>query len=247
MVYWGIVKKILHRHTLLFLVMSAVCAAPLVQVLAVRPDERDPGQMAGRQFPAQREVPRRAVTPSQLQTAGLAAKDGVLVEWNSALGTPRSVRGSDLAARRPFSGGKGLAVKAGGRDKQDAIAVLDNLAAVYGIRDAGGEFIPGDPKQNRRGSRHIKAQQIHKGLRVIGGEVVAHFGANGAAYQVNGTYIADIAVATAPQLTPAEALNAAQRDLSASGNPTGTPAAEPELIVFAHKVTPRLAYTISHR
>lgn len=220
--------------------MGSIWVAAVVPSQAVRPDEAN--QPRASRVP---EAHRRDVSADQGYAARAAQQDGVTVEWQSRLGTPRQVRGQDLGRRRLFLGGRGLSVKASGRESQDAIAVLDNLTGLYGIRNAAEEFAARQPERDRRGAHHIRVQQVYRGLRVIGGEVLVHFDADGSAREVNGTYVADITIATEAKLTGEEALKVAATDQAALGNPVGKTLAEPELVVFAHRTAPRLAYEIT--
>jgi hypothetical protein len=186
----------------------------------------------------------QAPTASQIDAAALAAQSGVQVEWSARLGTPLSVRGADLGARQPFSGGKGYALQGGGAYAQDAIAVLDNLSRLYRFQDAAQEFAVKQADADTLDFHHVRLAQIYQGLRVVGGDVIVHFDASGQAYQVNGQYVAGLQLEAAPQIEAAAAVSLAQQDLAALGKSAGSPVGEAALVVFARDAAPHLAYEL---
>ncbi|MBI2439838.1 MAG: M4 family metallopeptidase [Lentisphaerae bacterium] len=186
----------------------------------------------------------RARSPDQQRLTAAAVQEGVQVEWNNSLGTPFSIRGTDLGARRVFSAGKGLRAAAQAQPETKAIAVLDNLAGIMGIRDAQQEFAAQPAQADALGFRHVRATQTYQGLKVFGGKVIVHFNQDGTAYQVNGRYVPDISVDVNPQLTPDDALGLALQDLAALGLSGGALIASPELVICAYQTQPRLAYAL---
>ena len=186
-----------------------------------------------------------AKTPSatQVEAAKLAEPAGVAVEWDPQLGTPLSVRGQNLGQRQSFSGGKGLA--AGGASyEQDAVAVMDNLARLYRVQDAAQEFTAKRADRDKLGFHHVRLAQTYRGLRVVGGDLIVHFGKDGQAYQVNGAYVPDVLVDVVPQIEVAQAVRLAQADLAAIGKPAGSLQAN-ALVVYARNVAPQLAYELT--
>ena len=158
------------------------------------------------------------------------------------LGTPLSIRAENLGQRQVFSGGKGLLVKGSGAYQADAIAVLDNLASFFRIRDAEEEFAVRKVEPDALGFHHARVNQMYQGLRVVGGELIVHFNKKDLAYEVNGQYVPEINVGIVPKIAAADAARIAQEDLSGLGKPRGRLAKEPELIVFARGIEPQLAY-----
>jgi Zn-dependent metalloprotease len=187
---------------------------------------------------------RRGQSPVQQATAAAAARAGLAVHWDDPLGAPSSVRGGDLGARKPFSGGRGLAPGGKGDRAADAVAVLDNLSGLFGMRDAAGEFGGARVAPDRLGHHHVRLDQRHLGLRVVGGQLVVHFGKDGKAYEVNGRYVPDIDVDVRARLKPSAAAEAARADLAALGVPKGELREGPELVVLALG-RPRLAYAMA--
>ncbi len=187
----------------------------------------------------------RAATAAQQKLAAAAAAEGVQIEWNGGLGTPLSIRGQDLGASKTFSAGQGLKTAKSAKPEANAIAVLDNLSGIMGIRNAQNEFAARPAKGDTLGFRHVRTEQTYQGLKVFGGEVIVHFNKEGTAYQVNGRYVPDIAVNTTPALDPAKALALAAADLAGTGKSAIAILSEPELVVFAYNTTPHLAYALT--
>ncbi len=190
-------------------------------------------------------APNRPATAVQRGLAAKAGAAGVRIAWNAALGTPSFLSGADLAAPSPFSAGKGL--RPTGRPDADALAVLDTLSGIMGIRDAAAEFAPQTPERDSLGCMHVRAPQVHRGLPVFGGELIVHFDAAGKAYAVNGRYVPEIAVAGTPALASEDAARLAAADLALLlGRPAApTLAAPPALTVYAWRTAPRLAYALT--
>jgi uncharacterized repeat protein (TIGR01451 family) len=187
----------------------------------------------------------QAPSPAQQQAARAAAAVGIQIEWSTERGVPLSVRGVDLGQRRAFSGGKGMALSPPDRYEQNALVVLDNLASLYRLRDAGKEFAVKRTDADTLGFHHVRLAQLHQGLRVLGGDLIVHFDRRGDAYQVNGQYVPDLAVNIQPSLTPAQAVERAQQDLHPRSKPDSKLAAEPALVVLASDGEPCLAYELT--
>lgn len=189
--------------------------------------------------------PVRAATDTQRKLAAAAVAESVQIEWNANLDTPFSIRGQDLGARRTFSAGRGLQAARSARPEANAIAVLDNLSGIMGIREAQHEFAAKQVQGDTLGFRHVRADQTYQGLKVFGGEVIVHFNQEGAAYQVNGRYVPDIAVDVKAQITSDDAMRLATEDLAGLGKSNAAPLRQPELVIFAYKTEPRLAYALT--
>ena len=193
----------------------------------------------------QKVEPPRALSADQMRAAEMGGKLGVHVVWHSRLGTPRSIRAENLGQRQAFSGGKGLLVKGSGAYQADAIAVLDNLAPFFRIRDAQEEFAVRKVEPDALGFHHARVNQMYQGLRVVGGELIVHFNKKDLTYEVNGQYVPDIHIDVVSRMTAAEATRIAQEDLIGLGKPQGNLTKEPELVVFARGVEPQLAYELT--
>jgi Zn-dependent metalloprotease/subtilisin family serine protease len=211
-----------------------------LQAFAVRADRPE----ASRTAPAAASVAAQAPTADQRDAARSAVAAGLRVQWHPASGVPASVRGGNLARRGAFSGGKGAQALGAGAWEDDALAVLDNLSRLYRIRDAGQEFKPYRTDPDALGFRHVRVRQRAQGLPVVGGEVIVHFNPRGEAYEVNGSYVPDIAVDAVPRLTAAAAAQRAADDLAVMKLPAGSLTAPPALCVFALSPAPALAYEL---
>lgn len=129
---------------------------------------------------------------------------------------------------------------------QDAIAVLNKVAAVYRMREnASREFDAYRVDGDSLGFHHVRLRQMAAGLRVMGGELIVHFDRSGRPYQVNGRYIPNASVSATPVLAAAAALAAARKDLAAAGKSSGTIQAGPELEIYADGTAPVLAYALT--
>ncbi len=190
-------------------------------------------------------VAARQPSADQLAVAGLAAKADVQVSWHARLGTPLSIRGSGLAQRRAWSGGRGLALQGGGNHGADALAVMDNLARFYGVQDAAQEFTVQKIEGDKLGHHHVRLAQQHQGRRVVGGDLVVHFDKTGQPYQVNGDYVPAIPGGLVPRLTADEAARAAHQHLAAAAKLEGKLEAAPVLVIFARGTAPQLAYELT--
>jgi len=158
------------------MIYSMIAGAILFTIpasFALRDDRQGP--KLTKRVDAKPEPARHVPSDEQKRLADLAAKEGVATDWHSKLGTPISVKGKGLGQKRAFSTGKGLAVKGGSAYESDAVAVLDNLSGVYGLKDAGKEFVADRTDSDNLGFHHVRLHQLHEGLRVIGGDVIVHF------------------------------------------------------------------------
>lgn len=181
--------------------------------------------------------------PTTAQLAALKLLPQVNIVWDGKTGAPLSMRGRGLAAVN--LGGKGLALGGKADFSADAVAVLDHLTAAYRIRNAPEEFSAYRVDTDELGFHHVRLKQMCRGLRVVGGELLVHFGQDGAAYQVNGRYIPEIDIDTKPLLDAAAAVAAAKTDLTARGKPRSDLHGTPELVVYAEDAAPVLAYELT--
>ena len=186
----------------------------------------------------------RAPSSAQRNAASAAEALGCQVEWSPVWGTPLSIRGVGLGQPSPALG-KGLAPGLPGQYGPRALAVLDQLAALYQLQDAAKEFVVKQTDQDELGFHHVRLNQVHQGLRVVGGEVIVHFNQRDEAYQVNGQYIPGLALGTAAAVDADQTVKVAQQDLAAQTRPIGSLEATPTLVVFARDCEPRLAYELT--
>ena len=187
------------------------------------------------------------VSPDQRVAAGLATQAGLTVEWQPRLGKPLAVRGANLAVRAGFSGGKGLAPGPNASIEQHAIAVLDNLSRLYQVQDAQSEFSVKRIDSDELGFRHVRLSQVHRGLRVIGGDLIVHFDQLGNPYQVSGDHTPNISLDTTPRLVANEGVPLALRWLADAGKSNAIPEAAATLVILARNQPPTLAYELTLR
>ena len=225
-------KKSLFTTSMQWVVIAALGSGALSCVRAF-------GQAKPDAFPA------KSPSTDQLEVARQAANAGISVAWQAGLGTPSSIRGQDLGAQRSFSIGKGLALSGGEAYEHDAVAVMENLSRFYRLQDAQQEFTTKKAERDSVGFHHVRLKQMYQGMPVVGGDLIVHFDKNGKACEVNGQYIPDIQVGVVPQLSAADALAIAQKDLAALGKPAGTVGKEPTLVIFARKTQPQLTYELT--
>ncbi|MBI3986240.1 MAG: M4 family metallopeptidase [Lentisphaerae bacterium] len=186
-------------------------------------------------------------TLEQQTLAQKAGESGVSVRWHPKLGIPTSIRGVDLEKRQAFSRGQGLRAGNNASPEQKALAVLDNLSSLLGIRDVEAECAVTRVQEDTLGWRHARIQQKANGLRVVGGNLIVHFNAQGQATEVNGRFI-PVPVPSAPALDAAEAVEIAREDAATLSAATDAlPVRAPELVVFALKGEPRPAYELAIR
>lgn len=190
-------------------------------------------------------VAAQNLPPDQTAAITAAKAEGVTVRWNAARGEVASIRGADLGARSGFSRGYGLQLARNATYEQRAIAVLDNVSGMLRASNASREFRAKRTQSDKLGYHHVRVEQRHNNLRVVGAELIVHFDKQDRAYEVNGRYISGITLSVAPQLSSGDALLSAQADLLRRGSPTGALQGEPELVVFARRTPARLAYQLT--
>ncbi len=166
------------------------------------------------------------------------------VSWDVDRGIPASIYGDDLLQELPAKG-QGPGVASAPDFRQKAVQVMGAVAGFYGIRDATKEFAARSPSSSVTGYRHVRLDQAYKGLPVFGGEVIVHFDGKGKARSVNGMYRPIEGVATAPKLTPDEAVAVARADQKAMGKDSGRVTDGPRLVIYARDTEPTLAYQLT--
>ncbi len=108
-----------------------------------------------------------------------------------------------------------------------AIEFFENNRGAYKMESPAEELILKKSEEDNLGMTHIRFDQHYKGVRVVGGEVLAHFKASGEMRTVNGIYEAYIDLDVTPAITENSAVENARKDLS-NNAVLGTP----ELVVF---------------
>lgn len=173
-------------------------------------------------------------------------ESGVQVGWDEKTGTPFSLRAEGLGVQS-LSGAKAAKVYEGSCADR-ALAVMANLAPVFGIRDIRQELQPSEPVQlDDLGFRHQRLGQTYKGLSVVGGDLKVHFNAQGVPYEVNGRFVPGIELDIRPEITAAASEESAQEVFTAdTGDSEGLQIYEsPNLVVLAVEQDPVLAYQLA--
>ena len=234
--------------------LLAFCVGVVVlPSFAVTGDIQEEGEREGRRHqlvqkgvqPQARQRAHRVLPIHQKKALEQAEAEGVSVSWGERMQSPASVRGQDLGEQRSFSRGKGLRAKRGAPWKDNAVAVMDNLSSLYDIADAEEEFEVKRVDPDKLGFHHVRLAQRHRGLRVMGAELIVHFNAEGQAYEVNGEYAPTVDVDAKPKITAAAAILLVRNDQTAMSLEVVKVTEVPELMIYAYNgATPRLAYEL---
>lgn len=166
------------------------------------------------------------------------------VSWNDERGVPSIVKGPNLLSNELTLQGASSGMSASSNFEGKAVQVMKSLGGMYGIRDAQAEFSAQSAELSMTGSRHVRMNQLYKGLRVFGGQVIVHFDGKGMARTVNGNYCPISNLDTTPVLTADRAASVATSDQKSLSNPEGVVTNGPELQVFAWESDPVLAYRL---
>jgi len=172
-------------------------------------------------------------------------REGVRVGWDEKIGNPFSLRGKSLGVR-PLGQRPGKNVFEGTAGDR-ALAVMENLAPVYGVQDARRELAASEPVQiDDLGYRHQRLAQQYEGIPVVGGDLKVHFDAEGIPYEVSGRFVPEIQVDTRPQISALQSEENAKQVFSAEARSVeGLRVHEaPKLVVLAVEQAPVLAYEV---
>lgn len=227
---------------ILILVIGLQLGGMTHPALALRPDANTADQTAIGQAPARGGT---RLSREQVDLIKEASSNGIDVRLRPGRAHRFSIRGRQLGARRSFSGGIGLVAQGKGAHEQDAIAVLDNLSRMLGIRNAQREFTARKVTADHLGYHHVRMRQEHAGLRVVGADLTVHFDNANDPYQVNGTYVPDLDIDPVAQLDAVSAVQIARRDLAFLKHASANIVDGPELVVFARNTKPVLAYELT--
>ncbi|MBK7091751.1 MAG: M4 family metallopeptidase [bacterium] len=129
-----------------------------------------------------------------------------------------------------------------GAELSTAIQFLEKHRGAFRIENPAQEIVLLREDTDLTGMRHLRLDQYYRGLKVIGGEMVAHFTANGVMRSLNGHTEADLNLDVTPAIAANAATDFAIQDLKSffgAGNP-----AEPELVIFPWEGTTYLCYRL---
>lgn len=188
--------------------------------------------------------PARTPSARQAGLAESAAREGVQVRWEPRWGTPSVVRGLDLARSGPYSRTGAPAVGASAPYADRALAVMDNLAGLFELRDARQELAVIRTTADRLGFHHVRLAQRYHGLRVIGGDLIVHFDESGTAREVNGQFVPGVDLEVKALIGTDQAVQLASQDLVRLGQSGLRVMKRPELVVWALATRPTLAYEL---
>lgn len=187
------------------------------------------------------------VSPNQQQVAATdeLRKLNVSVDWDSRVNSPTSVRGKGLGVK-PLSGQSVAASVFIGTYGQRAIAVLQNLAPLYGIQSASSELqANGSEKTDELGFRHQRLSQVFRGVPVVGADLKVHFNKEGVPYEVSGRFIPGITLDPRPLINANQAIASAVADfVNQRGFPQAKTIEQPQLVIYAMSHPPQLAYQL---
>ncbi|MCZ7591627.1 MAG: hypothetical protein M5U15_05510 [Kiritimatiellae bacterium] len=138
-----------------------------------------------------------------------------------------------MSAHSAISVGQGVKLAQHATYQQRAIAVLQHVSEILGTRDAIREFRVRRIQSDHLGFHHVRVEQRHAGVRVVGAELIVHFDNHDRAYEVNGRYIPGISLTPTPQISAEDAADSATTDLRRRALPEGELREEPELVVYA--------------
>ena len=135
-----------------------------------------------------------------------------------------------------------LATGAEGAWVETALQFFEQNKAAYRMDSPAEQLSVRSLEVDDLGMRHIRFDQMHNGIRVIGGELIAHFSTDNILKTVNGTFEADIQMSVLPSIPESDALQIADGDLQSffgKGEPNA-----PELVIFPWEGTNYLAWRL---
>ncbi len=127
-----------------------------------------------------------------------------------------------------------------GNEVGTIMSFLAGHRAAFRMTEPSEELRPVTIDTDQLGSRHLRLQQIYQGIPVVGGELLAHFSAEGVLATVNGNFETGINLDVTPTVTSADAVSVAQHDLAeffGAATPNW-----PELVVFPWEEEHRLCW-----
>jgi thermolysin len=117
-----------------------------------------------------------------------------------------------------------------GNEFQTALDFFENNKGAFKMANPSEELALKRVDSDPQGKLHVRMNQTYQGLRVIGGEMIAHFTADGSLKTVNGNYEPYIDIDPNPDILSAQAINIAYEDLRQSFGESNP--GEAELVLF---------------
>ena len=124
-----------------------------------------------------------------------------------------------------------------------SLAYLQAHASTWGIQNAAQELRVRGVARDSIGQTHVRLDQVHQGVPVVGKQLVVHLDTNGAAVSANGAFQAGIAVSVQPVISAAQARDAAVQRFP---GPLGSSPAI-ELVLYPQGGSVSLAYRVTLR
>ncbi|KGN33256.1 peptidase [Knoellia sinensis KCTC 19936] len=148
-----------------------------------------------------------------------------------------AIPAASAAPADPIGPLRQLDVAAVGASAEQALRSAPGLVRLA----AGEDLVATTALGESSGERHVRMDRTYRGLPVLGGDLVAHLGADGAVDSVSQTLTAPITVSTTPRISSAKARTATRPTL-----PSGVrlDKSSPTLAVDATQGTPRLVWDV---
>lgn len=161
---------------------------------------------------------------SRLQSSGA----NVSIAWNEANATP-----AYLAGRLAVPGYRNTFAS----PREAAIGYISENRILFRLTDPVSELNPLKVEHDNLGMTHVRLQQMFKGLRVVGAQMIVHFAADGSVSSVNGRYSPTPQIETTPGISAHLASSSASQAVK-------VPAASQELVVYLKNYIPVLAFEV---
>ncbi|MEW5801960.1 MAG: hypothetical protein AB1847_07635, partial [bacterium] len=174
------------------------------------------------------------------------------VRFNKKNGTAVFIKAQGLFCREDAA-----RMRAGSSTSSDmAVSCLQSYRDLLKVQNASEEFSQKKEIVDSRGLKHIKFQQVYKGIPLVNKEAIVHLDKNSAVYLVEGRIEPTPDLDVKPKVSHEEAVKKVMRDLSKSGNSlsgdslSGTPSSgdspSSELVIHTDGLgMARLAYRIT--
>ena len=159
-------------------------------------------------------APSKSVTRNQVNAIKTYPK--ITVHWKHEKGVPSSIRGFNREVV--------------GDSVEAAISFLEEIKAIYRIRDARSEFKLQMVQADELGYEHVRLSQYYQGIPVDRSELIVHINKERKIYQVNGDYTPDIEISVAPTIGESEALEIGIEHFQ--DEPILEVRLEPELVIY---------------
>ena len=129
-----------------------------------------------------------------------------------------------------------------GSELATTIQFLENNRGAFRLENPAQEMVLRKVDTEPNGMSHLRLDQYYRGLKVYGGELIAHFTSEGVLRTVNGHTEADLDLDVTPAIAANSATDIAVQDLKSffgAGNPAAA-----ELVIFPWEGTNHLSYRL---